>query len=110
MPVLQSNNTTQFKVLKNPVTKLTIDMSTTKARTGDVLTFKSNTFDKSGKPISEVPVIYTVNSVLYEDGSGAAAIISQDGRFVAEKPGTYTILATCGTVSSMASVDGFGKV
>jgi hypothetical protein len=99
------NNTTQFKVLKNPVTKLTIDMSTTKARTGDVLTFKSNTFDKSGKPISEVPVIYTVNSVLYEDGSGAAAIISQDGRFVAEKPGTYTILATCGTVSSMASVE-----
>jgi hypothetical protein len=99
------SNTVRFKVLKNPVTKLTIEQTSAKARTGDVLTFKANAFDKSGNAIAEVPVIYTVNSNLYESASGASAIIAQDGSFVAEAPGTYTIIASCGNVSTLATVE-----
>ena len=98
-------NTLQFKISKNPVVSMSIDVPTTKARTGDVLTFKAIAFDKSGKALKDIPVLYTVNSTLYESASGASAIIEPDGRFVAEAPGSYTVLATCGNVSAMTTVE-----
>jgi len=98
-------STMQFKVLKNPVERLAIEMPTAKARIGDVLTFKATAFDKNGKHITDVPVLYTVNAWLREDGAGASAIIRTDGKFVAEKPGSYTVLATCGNVSATAMVE-----
>jgi hypothetical protein len=93
-----------FKVLKNPVERLVIDTPTTKARTGDVLSFQAMGYDKNGNQ-TDVPVIFTVSSKLYEAGSGASAMINEHGKFVAEKPGTYTIMATCGNVSSSANVE-----
>jgi len=97
--------TMQFKVLKNPVKRLNMGMSTAEARTGDVLAFKATAFDKNGMKVSDVPVLYTVSTLLHEDGAGASAIIRPDGKFVAEKPGTYTVLATCGNVSTTASIE-----
>ena len=97
-------STIQFKVLKNPVERLAMEMPTAKARIGDVLTFKATAFDKNGKQVTDVPVLYAVNALLHEDGAGASAIIRNNGKFVAEKPGTYTVLATCGNVSATATI------
>lgn len=97
-------NTISFGVLKNPVERLLIDTPATQARTGDVLTFKTTGFDKNGKA-TDVPVMYAVNSKPFEDGAGASGMINQQGKFVAEKPGTYTIMATCGNVSATATVE-----
>ena len=93
------SSTIPFKVLKNPVERLVIDTPTTKARTGDVLNFQAMGYDKTGKK-ADVPILFTVSSKVYEAGAGASAIINEEGKFVAEKPGTYTIIATCGNVSS----------
>jgi len=98
-------STMQFKVLKNPVERLTMGIPTAKARIGDVLDFKATAFDKNGKQVTDVPVLYTVNAWLHEDGAGASAIIRTDGKFVAEKLGVYTVLATCGNVSATAMVE-----
>ncbi|GJM30301.1 MAG: hypothetical protein DHS20C17_29360 [Cyclobacteriaceae bacterium] len=98
-------NTVNFKVLKNPVIRLSMDASAlvSKSRTGDVLSFNATPYDKSGNVV-EIPVLYTVSSRVSEKGAGASGMIDADGRFVAEKPGTYTILATCGNVSTTANV------
>ncbi|MDH3710485.1 MAG: hypothetical protein OER04_11385, partial [Cyclobacteriaceae bacterium] len=98
-------STVQFKVLKNPVESLTLQLSTTSARTGDVVSLNATAFDKSGKTVDDITVLFTVSGVVAEDGSGASAIVLPDGRFVAEKPGTYTILASAGNNSSTATVE-----
>lgn len=80
-------------VRKNSVTALVISPASSSAKTGDVLHFAAK--DKSGADIP-FPVVWSV------EGSGAQ--IYSDGVFVAERPGTYTILATVGGRESSASV------
>ena len=99
------STTVQFKVLKNPVEKLIMQMPTAKARTGDVLTLKATAFDQGGKHVTDVPILYTVSAMLNEDATGASAVIRQDGKFVAEQPGTYTLLATCGNISATSTIE-----
>ena len=92
------------KVLKNPVAKIALSVSQEVARTGDVLYFKANAKDKSGKSVAEVPFVFTVSGQVMEDGAGAAAIIQTDGKFVAEQPGTYTVLVSTGNTTASKSV------
>ena len=99
------NSTFPFKVLKNPVQSLTIQMSSTTVRTGDVVNINTTAFDKGGKLVADVPILYTVTGVVSEDASGASAIINNQGKFVAEQPGTYTILATAGNISATATIE-----
>lgn len=106
--VITSNGVTsaiQFKVLKNPVERLTLKIPLTKARTGDVVTFNATAFNKSDMQVTDVPILYTVNAVLREDATGASALVNSDGKFVAELAGTYTVLATCGNVSATATIE-----
>jgi len=93
-----------FQILENPVERLAIEIPATQARTGDVLEFKATGFDSNGNA-TEVPVLYAVNSKPYEPGAGASGMINTLGEFVAEKPGTYTIMATCGNVSATTTVE-----
>ena len=60
------------------------------ARTGDVVAFKAN------KGNDDVTAQWAVN--------GNGATIDDNGRFVAELPGTYIVTATSGMVSSHSSV------
>jgi hypothetical protein len=82
-----------IEVHKNSVSALAISPATTSAKTGDVLHFAAK--DKSGATIP-FQIVWSV------EGSGAQ--IDPDGGFVAERPGTYTVLATVGDRESSASV------
>ena len=93
-----------IRVLKNPITKIDLSVSETSARTGDVLYFKATARGKGGKEVQDVPCVFTVSGVVNEDGAGAAAIIQTDGKFVAEQPGTYTVLVSSGNTTASKSV------
>src|ERR1700685_3125187 len=87
------NGETSIEVVKAKFAKLVITPETTSARTGNVLHFVA----KAGN--GETPsgeILWAV------EGSGAQ--IWPDGAFVAERPGTYTVVAVAGDREASASV------
>lgn len=96
----------EHEVRPLPATDLEIVGGAREARTGDVLTFRARAADGAGDRVPEVPVTwsyaYTPDDSLH--APGAAAIV-EDGRFVAEKPGHYTVLATAGPLAARRAVE-----
>ena len=82
-------------VIKNPIKELTINSSKDKIRTGDVLHFIVNAFDRRKNIIADAPIEYSYKGKAdYGIGFPASAQITLDGRFVAETAGMYTIYAS----------------
>jgi len=88
------------EIVANPVRAVELVSSHERARTGDVVTFEARLLDEDGKPVVGVPVEYTFRA-MPDDALGNAATgqIEPDGRFVAETPGLYSVVATCGSAS-----------
>ncbi len=85
------------RVVENPVVSLRLEADRIRARTGDVIHFKAMPKDDQGHTVENIPVTYTFTATDVEGtGVGASALIKYDGRFVANRPGTYTILAKVG--------------
>jgi hypothetical protein len=96
----------------NPTTALRLAVSATEARTGDVIRVSATATDAGGRPVADVPVTYTFHARTDDltVGGPSSGLIKQDGRFVADLPGEYTIVATSGshsdaTVISIAARD-----
>ena len=89
---------TTIRVVSNPVTALELRGGASTARTGDVLQFEAAPLNADGEPVEDAPVEYTMNAQP-EDNLGPAATgqINEEGHFVAEEPGLYTIKATSGS-------------
>ncbi len=86
------------KVQKNPVAKLKLNASAREVRTGDVVKFSARPLTAAGRRVEDAPVTYSFISDTDDDrGEGAAAQVEQDGRFVANSPGLYTLIAKSGT-------------
>jgi len=98
-------NEGDIEVVDNPVAKLTLKTNATEARTGDVLHFETQALDQSGNPLNDVPIRYSVNGMANEAASGASAMVSQEGRFVAEKAGMYTVTAFSGNQAASTVVE-----
>lgn len=94
------------EVEPNPVTSLELQASTDTARTGDVVRFTAAAKDARGLPVRGVPVQFGVGGQTAPDiiAAGAAAQIADDGRFVAERSGTYTVVASSGSHSAARTV------
>jgi len=90
------SNTVTINVVPNPVSNLSIEPGTTKARTGDVVHFAAQAKDGKGSQVQNPSVRWTV--------SGDGAFIEQDGGFVAERPGSYVVTATGGDHTAVATV------
>ncbi len=86
---------TSITVVANTAASLSLDPSTANARTGDVVHFHAQAKDAHGAAV-KAEIAWSVQ------GSGAQ--IWPDGGFVAEKPGTYTIEASLGARTAVASV------
>ena len=74
-------------------------------RTGDVLQFEAALQDASGNGVEGVPVEWAF--IARPDdrlGNAATGQIDEDGRFVAEKPGLYTIYGSCGSATSQLTI------
>ena len=87
----------EIQIVKNPVTRVELNSDMEEGRTGDVFHFSAMAFDKKGKDVSDAPIRYYVNANPEDNlGPSATGQIEQDGRFVAETPGLYTIAAQSG--------------
>jgi len=88
-----------FKASANPTVELTLEhnFEGKNIRTGDVVRFVAKPLNKKGAVIEDMPITYSFIARPDDQlGQGASAQIEQDGRFVANMPGNYTVMAQSG--------------
>jgi len=100
------SDTLSVAVDANPVNSLELHASAATVRTGDVVRLTAIAKDARGLTVREVPVQYGVGGQTAPGiiAAGAAAQIAEDGRFVAERSGTYTVVASTGSHSAARTV------
>ncbi len=83
-------------VVANPARTITLSASRADARTGDVVHFTATARDAAGKPVADVPIAFAVQSQVEDTviAPAAPAYVEATGRFVAQRAGRYTVLAT----------------
>ena len=99
-------DTLSIEVEENPTIALDLDASAESGRTGDVIRFTASARDARGLPVRGMPVRFAVSGETARGiiASGAPAHITGDGRFVAERSGTYTVMATTGAHTATKTV------
>lgn len=85
-----------IQVVANTVRRLEITGGQPEAKTGDVLRFQVTARDAAGREVTGFTPMWTM-----APGNGT---IEQDGGFVANQAGEYTITASFGTLSAEATV------
>ncbi len=97
-------STRSYAVEAFPADRLSIDGGAETARTGDVLHFQA-TGTTGGQSVDELPVTWAYTFVPDDSirAPGASAVV-EDGAFVAEVPGRYTVLAMSGPLVARATV------
>ena len=87
-----------LRVIPNTIARLEIEPATQTIRTGDVLALRAVARAATGRSVSGFAARWAV-----EAGAGVAQI-GDDGRFVAEKAGTYTVTVQAGTQTADAMI------
>ena len=94
-----------IKVSKNPVRKISLSADKDEIRTGDVLQFNAKAMNRANKVIKDIPVTFSYSGrVEYGIGLPASALINKDGKFVAETPGIFTVVAQSGRFSARKTI------
>lgn len=94
-------------VTENPVTsiELTSNAENDNIRTGDVITFTATPKTGNGQPVSDIPVTYAFNAQPTDNlGNGATGLINNDGKFVANATGLFTITAKAGNTTAEQTI------
>tara|TARA_R110002096_G_scaffold97694_20_gene217842 strand:+ start:16570 stop:18573 length:2004 start_codon:yes stop_codon:yes gene_type:complete len=87
------------EVKENPTANVEIANKKTVARTGDVINFDAKVMDRKGAELTDVPLVYSF--VAQPDdalGNAAPGQVSQNGKFVANKAGLFTLMVKAGGV------------
>ena len=86
----------EYQVAANPVTAMRVEASQQRGRTGDVIHFTGAPADASGATVDDIPVTYALiaDPDPVATGDFPAAEVDAKGRFVAYKPGIYTVTAS----------------
>jgi hypothetical protein len=79
-------------------TKLEIVTGSDQVKTGDVVSLALRATSTSGQQVADLPVTWSYTFAPDDSikAPGAAGEVSAEGRFVAEVPGVYTVLASAG--------------
>ncbi len=86
------------EVRENPVSNIELETEANSVRTGDVIHLDARLLNARGEQVNNVPVTYSfLRQTDIERGRGASARIEQDGRFVANQPGLYRLIAKSGS-------------
>lgn len=88
-------------VIAGPVSKVVITPENSTVLTGDVVHFKADVHGAGGKSLGDVAVRWTLEA----GGPEASASIDDNGSFVAESPGKYTITASVGGATADAVIE-----
>ncbi|MBO6585478.1 MAG: hypothetical protein JJ953_05190 [Gracilimonas sp.] len=90
--------TLNVTVKQNPTASITIGNTETEVRTGDVITFDAKALGNNDKEV-DAPITYSYTAQPDDNlGQGAEGQVSQNGKFVANKPGIFTLTARSGDV------------
>ena len=94
------------RVEDNPTASLRLEASAMEARTGDVLRFTATPLDGAGREVPQMPIQYSfrARTVDHDLGTASSGLITDDGRFVADLPGEYTIIAAAGNRVAIETV------
>ncbi|MEO8450499.1 MAG: Ig-like domain-containing protein [Gemmatimonadota bacterium] len=95
-----ATGTVTVKVVPNTVASLTVSSTASTVRTGDVVKFTAAVKDRTGRPIEGLTVRWLLAAV----SNVGTAEIDDDGVFVADEQGIYTVTAMVGTQSADAVV------
>ena len=92
----------KVRVVKNTTRQVTLSIDTEEIRTGDVLALNAKALNRSGRTIEDAPITYSyIGQADYgEFALPAAGLVTDDGRFVAETAGLYTLIASSGGYSA----------
>jgi hypothetical protein len=100
--------TKQYTVSVNPVATIDLGVTESSIRTGDVLHLKATPKRANGTPVTDVGLTwsytYTPDDSIAPNGFPGGGGIVQFGRFVANYPGRYTLLAQYGSASARTTV------
>ena len=88
------------EVLENPVRTIELSPDDAVVRTGDVVRFTAVPRTAEGAAVTDIALTYSVAGEGMRAGLGAS--VYEDGAFVAERPGSYRVVANAGTVSAGA--------
>lgn len=96
----------EMDVVPNPAARLRLQAPQGPVRTGDVVRLEARVLTATGEAVAGAPVTYSFSAVTdrYAAGGPSSGLITADGRFVADLPGEYTLLATSGTLSDRRTV------
>lgn len=95
----------RIRVVENPVKSVEIGNEVMEARTGDVLRIDAIAFDEDGEPVDDAPVTYSFTARPDDTlGQPSEGQVAQDGRFVANLPGYYTLMAKSGDAVARQTV------
>jgi len=102
---------------KNPARKIKFDISENQIRTGDVIKLNAMVLDGRNKVLDNIPIAFSysgkaihhtdnfINNQSTESiGRPASGMITQNGKFVAETPGIYTLTAQSSGFSASKKV------
>lgn len=88
--------TLDLNIKNNPASSIVINNTETDIRTGDVITLNAKALSGNGNTV-DVPITYSFVAQPEDNlGQGAEGQISQEGKFVANKPGIFTLTARSG--------------
>lgn len=87
----------KYEIKRNPVTNIQLTTDASEVRTGDVVQLVAKPKTPNGETVADTPVTYSFVYNSNERGEGAAGNITQDGRFVANKAGLYTLISKSGS-------------
>ena len=97
-----------YTVAANPVAAIELGISETTVRTGDVITLSGTAKRADGTAVTDAPITWSYTYTAPEGNTpkapGGAGIVD-DGLFVANYPGLYTILASTGTAFARKTIE-----
>jgi hypothetical protein len=98
--------TIDFDVAAFPAATLEMHGGLPQIRTGDVQQFEAVARDREGDAIEGIPVVWSMRYAA-ADGLSAPAAPGQllAGKFVADQPGIYTVIATAGPLRAQQSFE-----
>ena len=96
-----------YQVADNPVTAMAVEASQGRGRTGDVIHFTATARDAGGSAVDDIPVTFGLISDpdAVATADFAPAEVDEMGRFVAYKPGVYTVTANVPGQTAHATVE-----
>jgi len=97
-------NTISVNVVKNPVDYIELEVDNDEGRTGDVFHFTAKAMNEKGSVIEDIPLRYSFDGKADDVSTTASGLIRQDGNFVADKAGIYTVTVSAGVASAQKTL------